>query len=207
MRPRRDAIDVALESHRRSLYVEDRRCAISSDRALIVYLVALAAAGFWRSRAVRTGDDFLVAGRSLPARVLVFTLLSTWIGSGSLFAGRGPRLPCRVSRALAVGRRVGRHRCSSFSSRRAFAVSPNTRCRTFSKRATAGGAACSARRPWCSPTRRSPPTSFAAADGCCISSPASIHGPAHSSPRRSVSRTPPSPACCRSRISTSPTAS
>ena len=38
---------------------------------------------------MRTGDDFLVAGRSLPARVLVFTLLSTWIGSGSLFAGAG----------------------------------------------------------------------------------------------------------------------
>ena len=57
--------------------------------AVIAYLVALAAAGYWRSRAVRTGDDFLVAGRSLPARVLVFTLLSTWIGSGSLFAGAG----------------------------------------------------------------------------------------------------------------------
>ncbi len=52
-------------------------------------MVALAIAGYWRSRMVRTGDDFLVAGRSLPARVLVFTLLSTWIGSGSLFAGAG----------------------------------------------------------------------------------------------------------------------
>ena len=57
--------------------------------AVIGYLVALAAAGYWRSRSVQTGDDFLVAGRSLPARVLVFTLLSTWIGSGSLFAGAG----------------------------------------------------------------------------------------------------------------------
>ena len=43
----------------------------------------------WGSRKIRTGDDFLVAGRSLPARVLVFTLLSTWIGSGSLFGGAG----------------------------------------------------------------------------------------------------------------------
>ena len=57
--------------------------------AVVVYLVALAAAGVWRARSVRTGDDFLVAGRSLPARVLVFTLLATWIGSGSLFAGAG----------------------------------------------------------------------------------------------------------------------
>lgn len=57
--------------------------------AIIVYLTALAGVGFWRSRKVRTSDDFLVAGRSLPAHVLVFTLLSTWVGSGSLFAGAG----------------------------------------------------------------------------------------------------------------------
>lgn len=31
--------------------------------------------------------DFLVAGRKLPWPVLVFTLLSSWIGAGSLFAG------------------------------------------------------------------------------------------------------------------------
>ena len=57
--------------------------------AVIAYLTALAGAGVWRARAVRTGDDFMLAGRALPARVLVFTLLSTWIGSGSLFAGAG----------------------------------------------------------------------------------------------------------------------
>jgi SSS family solute:Na+ symporter/sodium/proline symporter len=56
---------------------------------VILYLLALTAAGVWRARTVRTGDDFLLAGRSLPARVLVFTLLSTWIGSGSLFGGAG----------------------------------------------------------------------------------------------------------------------
>ncbi|MCA1652518.1 MAG: sodium:solute symporter family protein, partial [Acidobacteria bacterium] len=57
--------------------------------AVIAYLAALAAVAYWRSRTVTTGDDFLVAGRTLPAHVLVFTLLSTWIGSGSLFAGAG----------------------------------------------------------------------------------------------------------------------
>ena len=57
--------------------------------AIVAYLTALAAVGVWRSRTVHTGDDFLVAGRTLPARVLVFTLLSTWIGTGSLFAGAG----------------------------------------------------------------------------------------------------------------------
>lgn len=57
--------------------------------AVLVYLAALAVAGYWRSRRVHTGDDFLVAGRSLPAHILVFTLLSTWIGSGSLFGTAG----------------------------------------------------------------------------------------------------------------------
>ncbi|MCH2278579.1 MAG: sodium:solute symporter family protein [Vicinamibacterales bacterium] len=57
--------------------------------AIIIYLAALVIVGAWRSRQVRTSDDFLVAGRTLPARVLVFTLLATWIGSGSLFAGAG----------------------------------------------------------------------------------------------------------------------
>lgn len=36
---------------------------------------------------MRTRSDFLVAGRKLPWPVLVFTLLSSWIGAGSLFAG------------------------------------------------------------------------------------------------------------------------
>ena len=57
--------------------------------AVLLYLSVLVFAGALRSRRVRTGDDFLVAGRALPARVLVFTLLATWIGSGSLFAGAG----------------------------------------------------------------------------------------------------------------------
>lgn len=57
--------------------------------AVLVYLGILIFVGFWQSRHVKTGDDFLVAGRTLPARVLVFTLLSTWIGSGSLFGGAG----------------------------------------------------------------------------------------------------------------------
>ena len=57
--------------------------------AVILYLGVLVVIGSFRSRKVKTGDDFLVAGRTLPARVLVFTLLATWIGSGSLFGGAG----------------------------------------------------------------------------------------------------------------------
>jgi SSS family solute:Na+ symporter/sodium/proline symporter len=40
-----------------------------------------------RLRKAQTKADYLVAGRSLPAFVLVFTLLSSWIGSGSLLGG------------------------------------------------------------------------------------------------------------------------
>src|SRR5918992_4522239 len=53
------------------------------------YLGLLILIGFWQSRHVKSEADFLIAGRTLPARVLVFTLLSTWIGSGSLFGGAG----------------------------------------------------------------------------------------------------------------------
>ena len=60
--------------------------------ALLGYLALLVAVGVWSSREsadTTTRDDFFVAGRSLPAHVLVFTLLSTWISAGSLFGGAG----------------------------------------------------------------------------------------------------------------------
>jgi SSS family solute:Na+ symporter/sodium/proline symporter len=57
--------------------------------AILAYLGALVLLGLYKSKDLKTGDDFLVAGRTLPARVLVFTLLATWIGSGSLFGGAG----------------------------------------------------------------------------------------------------------------------
>ena len=50
-------------------------------------VVTLLAVSLSRLRATKTKADYLVAGRSLPAAVLVFTLLSSWIGSGSLLAG------------------------------------------------------------------------------------------------------------------------
>src|ERR1700747_1988910 len=49
---------------------------------LTLMIVSLA-----RVSKVKTKADYLVAGRSLPAFVLVFTLLSSWIGSGSLLGG------------------------------------------------------------------------------------------------------------------------
>src|SRR6266849_8881911 len=57
--------------------------------ALVIGLIVLTLLTVSLSRLgkVKTSADYLVAGRSLPAFVLVFTLLSSWIGSGSLLAG------------------------------------------------------------------------------------------------------------------------
>ncbi|HEY1804154.1 MAG TPA: sodium:solute symporter family protein [Terracidiphilus sp.] len=54
---------------------------------LLLIAALLLAVAAWRSIGVKTKADYLVAGRSLPALVLVLTLLTSWIGAGSLFAG------------------------------------------------------------------------------------------------------------------------
>jgi Na+/proline symporter len=53
---------------------------------LALIVITLLAVSLTRLSKVKTKADYLVAGRSLPAFVLVFTLLSSWIGSGSLLA-------------------------------------------------------------------------------------------------------------------------
>ncbi len=57
--------------------------------AIIVYLLGLIGVGYYKSRIVKTGEDFMVAGRTLPWYILVGTLLATWVGNGSLFGGAG----------------------------------------------------------------------------------------------------------------------
>ncbi len=52
--------------------------------AIVIVLLTVSLS---RLRKTQTKADYLVAGRSLPAFVLVFTLLSSWIGSGSLLGG------------------------------------------------------------------------------------------------------------------------
>ena len=52
-----------------------------------VIVVVLLTVAVYRATRVKTKADYLVAGRSLPATVLVLTLLTSWIGAGSLFAG------------------------------------------------------------------------------------------------------------------------
>ena len=57
--------------------------------AIVIGLIVITLLGVSLGRVskVKTKADYLVAGRSLPAFVLVFTLLSSWIGSGSLLGG------------------------------------------------------------------------------------------------------------------------
>jgi SSS family solute:Na+ symporter/sodium/proline symporter len=54
---------------------------------LAVIVLTLLAVSLGSLRNVKTKVDYLVAGRSLPAFVLIFTLLCSWIGSGSLLGG------------------------------------------------------------------------------------------------------------------------
>ena len=54
---------------------------------LAVITLTLLGVSLGRLNKTKTKADYLVAGRSLPAFVLIFTLLSSWIGSGSLLAG------------------------------------------------------------------------------------------------------------------------
>src|SRR5579871_992995 len=54
---------------------------------IAIIVLTLLTVSLARLGKVKTKADYLVAGRSLPAFVLVFTLLSSWIGSGSLLGG------------------------------------------------------------------------------------------------------------------------
>ncbi len=54
---------------------------------ILGYLLALTAYNFYRARQVKSQDDFMVAGRSLSLTKMVFTLVCTWIGSGTFIAG------------------------------------------------------------------------------------------------------------------------
>src|SRR5512137_404767 len=54
---------------------------------ILAYLLVLAGFNFYRSRQIKTQDDFMVAGRKLSLTTMVFTLVCTWIGSGTFIAG------------------------------------------------------------------------------------------------------------------------
>lgn len=55
--------------------------------AVAVVILLLCGITIYKTIGVKNTADFLVAGRTLSWPVLVFTLLSSWIGAGSLLAG------------------------------------------------------------------------------------------------------------------------
>jgi len=55
----------------------------------IAYILILTGIIIYKSRGVKNEEDFIVAGRSVPVYLLVGTLVTTWIGSGSLFGTAG----------------------------------------------------------------------------------------------------------------------
>jgi SSS family solute:Na+ symporter len=54
---------------------------------ILAYLLVLAGFNFYRSRQIKSQEDFMVAGRKLSLTMMVFTLVCTWIGSGTFIAG------------------------------------------------------------------------------------------------------------------------
>ncbi|HMG92988.1 MAG TPA: sodium:solute symporter family protein [Chryseolinea sp.] len=53
--------------------------------SIITYLVLTVVIGFWASRRVKTSDDFMLAGRSLPLALSSAALFATWFGSETVF--------------------------------------------------------------------------------------------------------------------------
>ena len=54
---------------------------------ILAYLLVLTVFNFYRARRVKSQEDFMLAGRKLKTSVMVFTLICTWIGSGTFIAG------------------------------------------------------------------------------------------------------------------------
>ena len=54
---------------------------------IFLYLMVLMGINVYRSKQVKSHEEYMVAGRSLSIHVMVFTLIATWIGSGTFIAG------------------------------------------------------------------------------------------------------------------------
>ena len=75
---------------------------------ILAYILVLMGFNFYRARKVKSQEDFMVAGRSLSTRVMVFTLICTWIGSGTFIAGAEFAAKAGISAIwLAAGAWVG----------------------------------------------------------------------------------------------------
>jgi len=56
---------------------------------VVAYVLVLLGISIYKSRTIKSDEDFMVAGRNVPVYMLVATLVCTWIGSGSLFGTAG----------------------------------------------------------------------------------------------------------------------
>ena len=54
---------------------------------ILAYFLILTVHNVYRHFKVKSQEDFMVAGRRLSIKVMVFTLICTWIGSGTFIAG------------------------------------------------------------------------------------------------------------------------
>ena len=76
--------------------------------AIFIYLLVLAAIGIYKSRQVKTQEDFTVAGRTLSPWVMVCTMLAVWIGTGSIVGNAGKTYEIGMSALwLPIGTFVG----------------------------------------------------------------------------------------------------
>ena len=57
--------------------------------AIFIYLLVLVGVAIYKSKQVKTQDDFAVAGRSLSPWIVVLTMLAVWIGTGSIVGNAG----------------------------------------------------------------------------------------------------------------------
>jgi len=57
--------------------------------AIFIYLFVLTGIGIYKSRQVKTQEDFTVAGRTLSPWIMVCTMLAVWIGTGSIVGNAG----------------------------------------------------------------------------------------------------------------------
>ncbi len=111
---------------------------------ILAYLLVLAGFNIYRSRQIKSQDDFMVAGRKLSLTTMVFTLVCTWIGSGTFIAGAEYASYAGLERDLAAGRARSSASRSSTSSPPRSAPSASTRSATSSRCATASSRGCSA---------------------------------------------------------------
>lgn len=76
--------------------------------AIFIYLFILAGIGIYKSRQVKTQEDFTVAGRTLSPWVMVCTMLAVWIGTGSIVGNAGKTYEVGMSALwLPVGTFIG----------------------------------------------------------------------------------------------------